>query len=104
LFLFLIFLNLIKIFQDFDFIDDKSEIADVLQCNRQPSNATARGHQYPAAFLARASGLDKHGRDSDKPLKYTHLDIAGSAGKLPDLPTARPIPALCQMFIADRVL
>ncbi|UJR27930.1 hypothetical protein I4U23_009190 [Adineta vaga] len=90
--------------EDYDFINDKSKVADILQCNRQPSNATSRGHQYPAAFLARASGLDKHGRDSDKPLSYTHLDIAGSAGKLPGLPTARPIPALCQMFIADRVL
>ncbi|CAF0934719.1 unnamed protein product [Rotaria sp. Silwood1] len=90
--------------EDFDFINDKSEVTDLLQCNRRPSNATDRGHQYPAAFLARASGLDKHGCDSEKPLNYTHLDIAGSAGKLPNMPTARPIPALCQMFIADRVL
>ncbi|CAF1027139.1 unnamed protein product [Adineta ricciae] len=90
--------------EDYEFIDDKSKVADILQCNTRPSNVTSRGHQYPAAFLARASGLDKHGRDSDKPLSYTHLDIAGSAGKLPGLPTARPIPALCQMFIADRVL
>ncbi|CAF1040771.1 unnamed protein product [Rotaria sordida] len=90
--------------EDFDFINDKSEVTDILQCNRRPSNAVDRGHQYPAAFLARASGLDKHGRDSEKPLSYTHLDIAGSAGKLPNMPTARPIPALCQMFIADRVL
>lgn len=79
-------------------------MADILQCKMQPSNLSARGHQYPAAFLAKASGLDKHGIDSDKPLPYTHLDIAGSAGKFPDSPTARPIPALCQMFIADRVL
>lgn len=90
--------------QDFDFIRDKSGTADVLQCSSQPSAASARGHQYPAAFLARASGLDKHGGDSDKPLRYTHLDIAGSAGKIPDNPTARPIPALCHMFIADRIL
>lgn len=38
-----------------------------------------RGHQFAAAFLAVASGLDKHGKSSDKPLPYTHLDIAGSA-------------------------
>jgi len=37
-------------------------------------------------------------------LSYTHLDIAGSAGKLPNSPTGRPIPSLCQMFVADRVL
>ncbi|CAF0753980.1 unnamed protein product [Adineta steineri] len=90
--------------EDYDFVNDKSEVADVLQCKKDAGNAGARGHQYPAAFLARASGLDKHGCDSEKPLSYTHLDIAGSAGKLPNSPTARPIPALCHMLIADRVL
>jgi len=90
--------------EDFEFIADHGEVADVLQCNNQPSSATSRGHQFPAAFLARVSGLDKHGRDSAQPLRYTHLDIAGSAGELPHSPTARPIPALCQVFVADRVL
>ncbi|CAF1225032.1 unnamed protein product [Rotaria magnacalcarata] len=90
--------------EDFSFIADHGEVADVLQCNNQASSATSRGHQFPAAFLARVSGLDKYGRDSNKPLPYTHLDIAGSAGDLPHNPTGRPIPALCQMFLADRVL
>jgi len=90
--------------EDYDFIRDKSGTADVLQCSNQPSVASSRGHQYPAAFLARASGLDKHGNDSDKPLRYSHMDIAGSAGKFPEHFTARPIPALCQMFLANRVL
>ena len=36
-----------------------SEYEDVLQCNNEPSSMTARGHQFPAAFLIRASGLDK---------------------------------------------
>ncbi|CAF0923922.1 unnamed protein product [Adineta steineri] len=89
--------------EDFAFIADQGEVADVLQCNNQGSSATARGHQFPAAFLARVSGLDKHGLNSEKPLRYTHLDIAGSGGELPHSPTGRPIPALCQMFIADRV-
>ena len=79
-------------------------MAEVLQCNNQGSSATARGHQFPAAFLARVSGLDKHGRNSEQPLRYTHLDIAGSAGDLPNQPSGRPIPALCQLFVADRVL
>jgi len=90
--------------EDYEFISDRGEVADVLQCNNQGSSATARGHQFPAAFLTRVSGLDKHGRDSAQPLRYTHLDIAGSAGELPHSPSGRPIPALCQMFIADRVL
>lgn len=78
-------------------------MADVIQCNNLASSATPRGHQFPAAFLARVSGLDKHGLNSEKPIPYTHLDIAGSAGDLPHQPTGRPIPALCQMFVADRV-
>ena len=90
--------------QDFSFIADQGEVADVLQCNNEASSATARGHQFPAAFLARVSGLDQHGRNSTQPLPYTHLDIAGSGGELPFQPTGRPIPALCQMFIANRVL
>ena len=52
--------------KDFEFIADRGEVADVLQCNNQASSATSRGHQFPAAFLARVSGLDKHGRDSEK--------------------------------------
>ena len=31
----------------------------MLQCNNKPSSQTARGHQFPAAFLIRAAGLDK---------------------------------------------
>ncbi|CAF3407030.1 unnamed protein product [Rotaria sp. Silwood1] len=94
----------LAVLEDFEFIADKGEVADVLQCNNQARSATSRGHQFPAAFLARVSGVDKHGCDSEKPLRYTHLDIAGSAGDLPHTPTGRPIPALCQMFLADRVL
>ena len=36
-----------------------SEYEDVLQCNNEPSSMTSRGHQFPAAFLIRTSGLDK---------------------------------------------
>ena len=67
---------------DFSFIADDGELADVLQCNNQASSATSRGHQFPAAFLARVSGVDQHGRNSEKPIPYTHLDIAGSAGDI----------------------
>lgn len=90
--------------EDFNFIMDHGELADVLQCNNAASSATPRGHQFPAAFLARVSGLDQHGRNSEKPLPYTHLDIAGSGGDIPHAPTGRPIPALCQLFVADRLL
>ncbi|CAF1182492.1 unnamed protein product [Didymodactylos carnosus] len=89
--------------EDFDFIKDKGEVADILQCNNSASSATSRGHQFPVAFLIQVSGLDKHGSDSDQPLRYSHLDIAGSAGDLPNNPTGRPIPSLCEMFISNKI-
>ena len=49
--------------KDYEFANAKSEYADVLQCNNSPSSRTPRGHQFPAAFLIRASGLDKVTRD-----------------------------------------
>ncbi len=36
-----------------------SEYEHVLQCNNKPSSQTPRGHQFPAAFMIRSSGLDK---------------------------------------------
>jgi len=62
--------------EDFNFIKPKNSTFDVIQASVGQSH---RGHQYPAAFLAVASGLNKHGLNSDHPLSYTHLDIAGSA-------------------------
>ena len=43
-----------------------------------------RGHQFPGAFLHTVSGLTKHQLSSEKPLKYSHLDVAGSSGDLPE--------------------
>ena len=48
--------------QDYDFVMGKSEYEDVLQCNNVPSSLTPRGHQFPAAFMIRASGMDKVSR------------------------------------------
>jgi len=45
----------------------------------QHDGSLNRGHQFAAAFLTVTSGLSKHGLDSDKPLPYSHFDIAGSA-------------------------
>ncbi|CAK8674251.1 unnamed protein product [Clavelina lepadiformis] len=80
--------------EDYEFHKGKSEYEDVLQSNNFPSSRTPRGHQGPSAFLIITSGLDKHGIDSSKPLKYTHLDIAGSEGAFPGIPTGCPVPAL----------
>jgi leucyl aminopeptidase len=83
---------------DFAFIAPRSPAEDVLSANTQPSANTPRGHQYPTAFLHVASGLDRHGSDSDRPLPYTHIDLGGSATENGDWqfgrPTAAPVVAL----------
>lgn len=53
----------------------------------------------PAAFLIMASGLDEHGTTSATPLKYSHLDIAGSSGSLPSPGTGSPVLALAQAYL-----
>ncbi|XP_011290244.1 putative aminopeptidase W07G4.4 [Musca domestica] len=85
---------------DFDFNTGKVIGEDILQCNNLPSSRTPRGHQVPAAFLMQTTGLDKHGLESQKPLKYTHLDIAASAGEHPKMPTAAPIIALAKAHLS----
>lgn len=86
--------------EDFDFVAPRSKADDVLSCNNLPSSGTARGHQFPMAFLAIASGLDQHALDSKTPLSFTHVDIGGSATEGGDWqhgrPTGRPLVALLQ--------
>ncbi|KAJ8396923.1 hypothetical protein AAFF_G00012460 [Aldrovandia affinis] len=85
--------------EDYEFHRGKSEYEEILQSNNLPSSATPRGHQAPAAFLIMSSGLDKHGVDSDKPLPYSHIDIAGSSGPFPGVPTGAPILAMASRYI-----
>lgn len=89
--------------EDYEFHKGKSEYEDVLQCNNSPSSATPRGHQTPSAFMIMASGLDKHGIDSSHPLPYSHLDIAGSSGPFPGVPTGAPIVALAAEYVLPRI-
>ncbi|KPM09628.1 aminopeptidase-like protein 6 [Sarcoptes scabiei] len=77
--------------EDYKFNEGKSEYEDVLQCNNAPSSRTPRGHQIPAAFLIQVSKLDQHGIDSDLPIPFSHIDIAGSSGSFPGVPTGAPI-------------
>jgi len=81
--------------EDWAFVQDKSgEFVSVLQCNNAPSSRTPRGHQFPAAFMMQVAGLDQHQQSSDRPLKYSHMDVAGSSGDLPAPTTGAAIPAL----------
>uniref|UniRef100_A0A336LSC8 CSON002374 protein n=1 Tax=Culicoides sonorensis TaxID=179676 RepID=A0A336LSC8_CULSO len=85
--------------EDYDFHLSTGYGEDLLQCNNLPSSKTPRGHQIPAAFLISATGLDKHGIQSAHPIKYSHIDIAGSAGDVPDIPTGASILALAKLHL-----
>ena len=75
------------------------EMYDVLQCNAGPSATTVRGHQFPMAFLAIASGLDDHGAAAQLPLPYCHIDLADSTEDQFGIETGSPIVPLFGHFV-----
>lgn len=89
--------------EDYEFVRPRSSADDVLSANTLPSSATPRGHQFPMAFLAIASGLVAHGTDGDPPLPFTHVDIGGSGCEGGDWqhgrPTGRPLLAMLQALL-----
>lgn len=74
-----------------------------MSCNNAASAVTARGHQFPMAFLAISSGIDKHDCNAEKPLPFVHIDIAGSGVEGGDWqhgkPTASSLLALASTFL-----
>lgn len=91
--------------EDYDFIKPSSKADDVLSSNNAPSVSTPRGHQFPMAFLAIASGLDEHDIGADVSIPFTHIDIAGSGVENGDWqhgkPTAAPVTALLSEYILN---
>jgi leucyl aminopeptidase len=91
--------------EDYDFVRPRTKADDLLSSNNAPSAITARGHQFPMAFLAIVSGLDKHDVDSEHPIPYIHVDIAGSGVEGGDWqhgkPSAAPVAAMFGAFLAD---
>lgn len=89
--------------EDFEMVAPRTQASDVLSCNNAPSSRTARGHQFPAAFLAIASGLDAHEAHGEHPLPFLHLDIGGSGCAGGDWqfgqPTAAPVRALVGRYL-----
>lgn len=89
--------------EDFEFIKPRTKADDVLSSNNAPSVTTVRGHQFPMAFLSIASGLDKHAGDSQHPLPYTHVDIAGSGIEKLDWqhgkPTGAPVTCMVNTYL-----
>lgn len=88
--------------EDFRFYKSKCEGEDLVQSGMKSSGSNSRGHQGPGAFLIGASGLDKHGLDGNLTLKYTHLDIAPSAGDYPAEPTGRPVVSLISHYLLSK--
>lgn len=92
--------------EDFNMVKPRTKADDVLSSNNGPSVSVARGHQFPMAFLAVASGLDKHGSHSEAPIAYMHVDIAGSGVEGSDWqhgkPTAAPLVALAARYIYQK--
>ncbi|MEO1233707.1 MAG: leucyl aminopeptidase family protein [Myxococcota bacterium] len=76
--------------EDWDFVRPRTSADDVLSCNNAASSVTPRGHQFPMAFLAVASGLDRHGSEAQTPLPFTHVDVGGSAVENGDWQHGRP--------------
>ena len=79
---------------------------EVISSNTLPSTATPRGHQFPAAFLIKASGLSNDGLSKSQyhtqGYRFSHLDINGSGVEGGDWqhgrPTAVPIMGLSAYF------
>jgi leucyl aminopeptidase len=91
--------------EDFDFIRPRTKADDLLSSNNGPSATTARGHQFPMAFLTMASGLEQHDASSDNPIPFTHVDIAGSGVENGDWqhgkPTAAPVAAMAAKYLLN---
>uniref|UniRef100_A0AC34QVK4 Cytosol aminopeptidase domain-containing protein n=1 Tax=Panagrolaimus sp. JU765 TaxID=591449 RepID=A0AC34QVK4_9BILA len=89
--------------EDYDFNNAENDYSDIRQGNTKPSVQTLRGHMGPALFLIRASRLDEHGIDSDKPIKYTHLDIGSAMLEQPQVSSPNPLLALIGHHIFPRL-
>ena len=46
--------------------------------------------------------LSQHGSNAAHPLPYSHMDIAGSSGPFPGIPSGSPIVAMVAKFLLGR--
>jgi len=44
----------------------------------------------------------QHGNDSKTPIPYCHVDIAGSSGPFPGVPTGAPLVAMAHAYVLNR--
>ena len=50
-----------------------------------------------------AASVPQHGIDSQKPIKYSHLDIAAASGPFPGVPTGSPVLAMAANFFGSQL-
>nr|VZI30909.1 unnamed protein product [Spirometra erinaceieuropaei] len=89
--------------EDYDVTNGQSEYEDLMQSFHLNPSEHARGHQFPAAYLIRASGLDEHGLNSPRPIPYTHVDICPARGRDTEPPTGVPIMAFTVRYVLPRL-
>lgn len=85
--------------EDYDFVAPRTKADDLLSSNNAASAVTARGHQFPMAFLSIASGLDESPEQA-----YVHVDIAGSGVEKGDWQHGKPTAAAVSMLAAKYLL
>lgn len=83
--------------EDYDFVRPRTKADDILSSNNAASAVTARGHQFPMAFLHIASGL------SGRNVAYTHVDIAGSGVEGGDWQHGKPTGASVLMLAQNYI-
>ncbi len=85
--------------EDYAMVAGRGVTEDVVSCNRLASVDTARGHQFPFAFLELTAGLARRG------IPFAHLDIGGTAVMPPDWQFGRPTgsPILAMVAWLERV-
>ncbi|KAL7065438.1 hypothetical protein AAHC03_04338 [Spirometra sp. Aus1] len=89
--------------EDYDITNGQSEYEDLMQSFHLNPSDRARGHQYPAAYLIRASGLDEHGINSKQPIPYTHIDMISAVSCPTQPPGTTPLMALTVRYVLPKL-
>uniref|UniRef100_A0A0N5CF33 CYTOSOL_AP domain-containing protein n=1 Tax=Strongyloides papillosus TaxID=174720 RepID=A0A0N5CF33_STREA len=89
--------------EDFQFNFPECKEADLRQGNTLASVVTLRGHQAPGAFLIQGSGLMNHQNKSERPVKFTHIDMGSCMGDFPNVSYPNPLVTLIAHYILPRI-
>uniref|UniRef100_A0A0N4ZZ06 CYTOSOL_AP domain-containing protein n=1 Tax=Parastrongyloides trichosuri TaxID=131310 RepID=A0A0N4ZZ06_PARTI len=89
--------------EDFHFNFPECKEADIRQGNTLASVVTLRGHQAPGAFLIQGSGLMNHQNKSNRPVKFTHIDMGSCMGDFPNVSYPNPLVTLIAYYLLPRL-